>query len=95
MLASLWPVADNSTQELMVEFYRLYDARSGKISKAEAMQQAQKEMIAGKLKAPSTQGVCRSEIVGNANSKKFNCDINAPYSHPYFWSPFVLIGNWR
>ncbi|MDQ3088474.1 MAG: hypothetical protein M3Q78_07740 [Acidobacteriota bacterium] len=38
-----------------------------------------------------------SEVV-NLNSSQqtaFKCDANAPFSHPYFWSPFVLIGNWR
>jgi CHAT domain-containing protein len=25
----------------------------------------------------------------------FHADPNAPYAHPYFWAPFILIGNWR
>jgi len=40
-------------------------------TKAEALQQAQRKMIASATK--TTKG----------------------FSHPYFWSGFVLIGNWR
>ncbi len=24
----------------------------------------------------------------------FKTDLNAPFAHPYFWSPFILMGNW-
>jgi CHAT domain-containing protein len=26
---------------------------------------------------------------------RFRPDPRAPYAHPAFWAPFVLIGNWR
>jgi len=67
------------------------------MTKAEAMQKAQTAMIEGRLKSSGKQASCRSEIV-NLNGKQqaaFKCDANAPFSHPYYWSPFVLIGNWR
>ena len=25
----------------------------------------------------------------------FKIDKSKPFAHPYFWSPFVLFGNWR
>ena len=97
VLATLWPVADESTSMLMSEFYRIRQENPG-ITKAGAMQRAQVEMISGKLKASGgTSSGCRSDAVnmGDGGPQAFRCDPNAPFSHPYFWSPFVLIGNWR
>lgn len=25
----------------------------------------------------------------------FKADVKAPYAHPFYWAPFILIGNWR
>jgi CHAT domain-containing protein len=25
----------------------------------------------------------------------FDADQSRPFAHPYFWAPFILIGNWR
>lgn len=96
VMATLWAVADESTQILMSEFYRLHKANP-QITKAEAMQAAQKAMIEGRLKSSGKQTGCRSEVVkfGGAKQIEFKCNANAPFAHPYFWSPFVLIGNWR
>jgi CHAT domain-containing protein len=24
----------------------------------------------------------------------FKVDTKAPYAHPYYWAPFILMGNW-
>lgn len=29
------------------------------------------------------------------NAVPFKKDFGKPFAHPYFWSPFILIGNWR
>jgi CHAT domain-containing protein len=95
VLATLWPVADESTSMLMSEFYRIRQENPG-ITKAAAMQRAQVEMISGKLKASGAGSGCRSDAIDMGDGPQaFRCDPNAPFSHPYFWSPFVLIGNWR
>ena len=57
---SLWQVADHSTAELMVKFYRQLDCAT---DKAEALRQAKLEMMQ-----------------------------NPRYGHPYYWAPFVLVG---
>jgi CHAT domain-containing protein len=87
ILATLWSVADESTSLLMSEFYRLRK-ETPQLTKAEALQRAQQEMIAGKLKPSQTKGDRRdtSEAVS---------ETATDYTHPYYWSPFILIGNWR
>lgn len=62
IIVSYWSVADQSTSELMAEFYRLLLQRPG-ISTQLALQRAKQKLVNGKT-----------------------------YASPYFWAPFVLIG---
>jgi CHAT domain-containing protein len=80
VLATLWQVNDASTGELMKEFYELWTA-GGTISKAEALRKAQSKMLLDG--EPDKSGTsCKAPI--------------KPYlSHPYYWAPFILIGNWQ
>lgn len=95
VLATLWKVADESTSLFMAEFYRIKKA-DPKINKAEAIRLAQKAMIDGRIKSTGRSKTCRADEFASGPAKdEFKCDPNAPYSHPFFWSPFVLIGNWR
>ena len=63
VIVSLWSVDATSTQELMIEFYKLL--KSGK-DKATALQQAQIKIMQ-----------------------------KEEYSHPYYWAPFILVGDWE
>jgi CHAT domain-containing protein len=63
VLATLWPVADRSTAELMSDLYRRRQTLS--LSKAEALRQSQVALLEGK------------------------------YAHPFYWAPFILMGNWK
>lgn len=97
VLATLWSVADESTQNLMSEFYR--GRQENHLSKAEALRNAQLALLNGTLKASQTQ-TRRSDLAGEnadnpANLPPFTKDANKPFAHPFYWSPFVLIGNWR
>ncbi len=94
VIASLWPVADRSTMRLMQEFYQL---RESGLTKAEAMRQAQGRMLRGELAVP-TATVARSivhEDDKTAGLPKFKADTKKPFAHPYYWAPFILIGNWK
>jgi CHAT domain-containing protein/Tfp pilus assembly protein PilF len=71
IIATLWPVADDSTTLLMQQFYRLHTTHPG-ISKAEALRKAQLTLLEG---------------TGDPSRTRF--------AHPFFWAPFVLIGNWK
>jgi CHAT domain-containing protein len=62
-LASLWYVNDRAAGRLIVDFYRAL--QPGSLSKAQALQAAQRQMIA-----------------------------SGRFSHPAYWAPFLLIGNW-
>ena len=91
VLASLWSVADESTQLLMSEFYRLRKARP-RLTKAAALQLAQQEMIEGTLQPSAAANPQRGLRDAMTNAAY---DPKRPYAHPYYWSPFILIGNWR
>ncbi|GAB6037047.1 hypothetical protein JCM15519_16060 [Fundidesulfovibrio butyratiphilus] len=94
VLATLWPVADASTAQLMRELYRL--RQENHLSKAEALRRAQLEMIqAGGT--PGRSDADRGQAVAVAASAPASTPQAAfpGYSHPYYWAPFILMGNWR
>lgn len=97
VMATLWSVADDSTRELMVRFYELY--KKGELSKAEALRQAELSLMTGGGKAAegsTRRGIqIRPSSVADKTQPKFERDAKAPYAHPFYWSPFVLFGNWR
>lgn len=104
IIASLWPVADISTSILMKEFYRQRVA--GK-TKAEALREAQVALLQGRIKPEkvATTIARTSSTMANAYDQNspatcselfdFESDEDKPFAHPYFWAPFILIGNWK
>jgi CHAT domain-containing protein/tetratricopeptide (TPR) repeat protein len=64
VLATLWPVADQSTAALMADMYR--KRQTLQLSKIEALRQAQLALQA-----------------------------QPRYQHPFYWAPFILMGNWK
>ncbi|MCD9189124.1 MAG: CHAT domain-containing protein [Pyrinomonadaceae bacterium] len=91
VLATLWEVSDESTASLMSNFYKLRK-ENFQITKAEAMQKAQKLLIEGNSKSPKPAPVISAD---KTNPPKFTTEKDCPFAHPFFWSGFVLIGNWR
>jgi CHAT domain-containing protein len=80
VLASLWPVADDSARELAERFYENLWKR--KLGKLESLRQAQLAIIHGQ----KNRGV---SIV------PLQPDSAAPPAPPYYWAAFVLSGDWR
>ncbi len=64
VLATLWPVADQSTAILMAEMYRR--RQDHRLTKIESLRQAQLSLLG-----------------------------QSRYAHPFYWAPFVLMGNWK
>lgn len=62
VMASLWKVSDDSTRDLMLDFYR--GVRKGG-SLAASLQEAQIKQLEGE------------------------------FNHPFYWAPFILLGDWR
>jgi CHAT domain-containing protein len=53
-------------------------------------------MLEGRLQTSTApaKGV-RRETDEPTGGSGFVRDRQKPFAHPYYWSPFVLIGNWR
>ena len=80
-MATLWPVDSESTRDFMIEFYGAYQKPN--FNKAEALRQAQLAL----LQEPDKSMPGKTTKPANASAKQF--------AHPYYWSPFILIGNWQ
>ena len=42
--------------------------------------------------AKGERGLTRSNAAPAAGN--FKMDTKAPFAHPYYWAPFILMGNW-
>ena len=89
-IASLWKVDDPSTAQLMQKFYKqLADGKT----KSEALRQAQLSLLNGN-KSTSTNPEKRGITVNiKPGASSRNEKSQSGYSHPYYWAPFILIGN--
>ena len=61
--------------------------------KAEALRQAQLALLRGGTETPAGGVEQRGIQMGLPQAK--SGAARTPYSHPFFWAPFILIGNWR
>ncbi|MEB3230319.1 MAG: CHAT domain-containing protein, partial [Leptolyngbyaceae bacterium] len=99
-IASLWTVSDGGTQQLMDAFYA---ALNQGLSKTEALQQAQNALITGtnlpdlNLGSPEANSGMEGDrgIALEQTEPSDQATVSTAYnlSHPYYWAPFILIGN--
>jgi CHAT domain-containing protein len=90
VMATLWRVEDSSTALLMQQFYKRH-ATSPQLGKAEALRQAQLGLLHGNLQSvePAGGGLDVPLHVEGGQT------TDTQFSHPYYWAPFILMGNWR
>ncbi len=90
VIASLWQVDDSSTAQLMEKFYRNLAYSKTPITKAQALRLAQLSLLYGKqvtLDDIQRGGIDVELVPGKQTSTR------SSVSHPYYWAPFILIGN--
>jgi len=87
VVASLWSVNDGGTQILMNAFYTAL--QSGK-PKAEALRLAQVALITGN---DSALGDRRGTVIVESSRDSLRAEVRDRLNHPYYWAPFILIGN--
>lgn len=100
ILASLWPVNDLSTSLMMQRFYELRERRN--LGKAEALATVQREFIAGTLgqgdgsesivAETARRGATVVEETSSADPAPVKLD---GFKHPFYWAPFIIMGNWQ
>jgi CHAT domain-containing protein/tetratricopeptide (TPR) repeat protein len=88
VLATLWDVNDTSTSHIMSDFYARW-VKDPAIGKAEALRQAQLAFLhSSSVSAHSGTGRGVQVVPEPATQA-------TSYAHPYYWAPFVLIGNYQ
>jgi len=96
VVATLWPIQDDSTEHFMTDFYSSYRASpdTGKLS---ALRQAQLDMITGKTVGDPAAKTRSVNAIASSSDYDFTpWPTGLPkYAHPYYWAPFVLYGNVR
>lgn len=91
VVASLWKVDDASTAYLMSSFYKNLKTKS----KVESLRQAQLDMIRGNVSAQllAQRGVGGIGKLSDARKSAISAARAVSTSHPYFWAPFILVGD--
>jgi len=90
VVATLWAVDDASVGLLMATFYRIWITTPG-ITKVEALQQAQLALLHGAAVPVETP----AGPAKNSSASALKPPPASPYANPYYWAPFILIGNWK
>lgn len=87
VLSTLWQIADDSTAVLMTDFYDGLIKRG--LDKAHALRNAQLRLIQGTAQ-PALQASRAMTVIDDADTGT----VAVPTAHPYYWSAFILMGNW-
>ncbi len=93
VVASLWNVEDSSTAQLMASFYKNLKT----MTKVEALRQAQLNLIRGNVNSDllARRGIGGVGKLGETPiaERSVPGPESVSTSHPYFWAPFILVGD--
>lgn len=89
-IASLWPVSDGATQALMTA---LYASLQQGASIAEALRQAQIALIRNNYETLDDKSRGIVGIRQRVQNSLPSPDVIRRFSQPYFWAPFILLGD--
>ncbi len=97
VLATLWQVGDRSTCMLMQNFYQ-FRAENPGMTKAEALVRAQLMFVRRESRADNRIEAKRGMRVvtpgAKGDAEPSAAEADAAYKHPFYWAPFILMGNW-
>ena len=88
VVASLWNVNDRATAAFMAHFYRNWREHP-EMGKGEALRRAQADMAQGRITAEGETASDRGIQVERTAA------TSGGWTHPFYWAPFILIGNWK
>ncbi len=89
VVVSLWQVDDISTSILMTRMHQLLDAG---YSSSAALAQAQRDLLNSNFEYGQSRGMRSVRWHQNIRSQ-LDGGVGEKYVSPYFWAPFILIGN--
>lgn len=94
VMASLWSVDDASTSITMQQFYKNLATGTAEkpMTKSQALRQAQLSLLQGKLTAANAPERAIVEVHPGEGAR-VAVNNNPGFTHPYYWAPFILIGN--
>ncbi|MFQ5964339.1 MAG: CHAT domain-containing protein [Candidatus Scalinduaceae bacterium] len=90
VLVSLWSVMSKSTTDFMTSVYKYLE--EGK-DKAKAVKLARMDIRKRQYSLGKDRNFSNSEYLGK--TMKTPKEIVLDASHPYFWAPFILVGEWE
>jgi CHAT domain-containing protein len=99
ILASLWKVSDASTSALMQQFYLelAKGTEANPVTFSVALQRAQVRLLTGDVDPAVAETLNRGSAFGwgeHPNASDGDAAATLPdVSHPFYWAPFILIGN--
>lgn len=85
VIVSLWSVESNSTAVLMKSFYS-HLMKPGR-SKEEALRLAKQEL--------KNQSLISDDLSRGVKITRLDKKTQTSTAHPFFWAPFILIGEWE